>query len=325
MPLAFWPLALLASGVPQDGLAPTLPSPPLTPEQELARTVIALGEAESRMTVPVQIAGAGPYKFIIDTGAERTVISRQLAGNLRLPGGKPVKLTAMSGTTRVGTVVIPSISISSLPVEGGIHAPALDALHLGGLGLLGIDTLQNHVVRIDFDKQTMTVAPSEKRKRRSTSYRRNEVVVVAKSLFGQLIVTDAQFDRYPIRVVIDTGSPISVGNTALQKLVRRSMGALKPLQLTSATGEQVTTQAALVDRLRVGTVAFDNLPIAFADVPPFERFGLDDRPAMLLGMSTLKFFRQVEIDFANRQIRFLLPRQGVAPHCQVTTGLACAA
>ena len=49
------------------------------------------------------------------------------------------------------------------------------------------------------------------------------------------------------------------------------------------------------------------MPVAFADVAPFERFGLTKRPALLLGMDALRIFRRVDIDFPNRQVRFLMP------------------
>ena len=44
---------------------------------------IATDEGD-RMTVAVQVAGKGPYRFLVDTGSERTVISRQLAKTLQL-------------------------------------------------------------------------------------------------------------------------------------------------------------------------------------------------------------------------------------------------
>jgi hypothetical protein len=50
------------------------------------------------------------------------------------------------------------------------------------------------------------------------------------------------------------------------------------------------------------------MPVAFADVTPFARFGLSHRPALLLGMDALRSFRRVDIDFPNRQVRFLMPR-----------------
>ena len=49
-----------------------------TDEVEIGRD---LGD---RMTVAVQVGGRGPYKFLVDTGSERTVISRQLAQRLQL-------------------------------------------------------------------------------------------------------------------------------------------------------------------------------------------------------------------------------------------------
>ena len=37
------------------------------------------------------------------------------------------------------------------------------------------------------------------------------------------------------------------------------------------------------------------------------RFGLRDTPALIVGMDTLRLFRRVDIDFANREIQFTLP------------------
>src|SRR3954467_247634 len=82
--------------------------------------MLMMGDATARMTVPVTIGAAGPYQFIIDTGAERTVISRELAATLGLSPGRDVRLTAMTGTSNVGTVVIPSLTVSSIaskPIE----------------------------------------------------------------------------------------------------------------------------------------------------------------------------------------------------------------
>ncbi|URW75814.1 retroviral-like aspartic protease family protein [Sphingomonas donggukensis] len=305
-----------AAAVPQD--AP--PAPPAPPADEAS---VAMTEVAERMTVPVRIADAGPYRFVIDTGSERTVISRQLAHRLGLPAGRDVTVVAMSGSTREATVMIPSLRLSSVPSIGVIQAPALDAGHLGGMGLLGIDTLQAHRITIDFDTGTMAVAPSVKR-RQTEPNRGDEVVVRAKSLFGQLIVTDADVDGRAVRVVLDTGSPISVGNVALQKLMRRYTSRFEPLTMTSATGGIVQTQYAHAGRLRVGGIAFQDMPIAFADVPPFHRFGLEKRPAMLLGMNALKMFRRVQIDFPNREVRFLLPRNvDRSRACQTSINGAC--
>ena len=315
---ALLPIALLLAGSAQDVLPPPdLPAPDLT--------TIAFLEVSDRMTVPVQIGTTGPHRFIIDTGAERTVISRQLANTLGLARGRTVNVVAMSGVSRVGTVLIPSLSMSSVPSIGVIHAPALDAYHLGGMGLLGIDTLQHHRITMDFETATMSVAPAVKRTQREKR-EPGEIVVRAKSMLGQLIVTDADVDGQQVRVVLDTGSPISIGNAALRRLLSRHSGTLEPLDMTSATGGLVRTQYTRVDKLRIGGIEFKSLPIAFANVAPFERFGLGKKPAMLLGMNAMKFFRRVEIDFPNREVRFQMPRGERVPYrCTTSNNGKCVA
>ena len=60
--------------------------------------------------------------------------------------------------------------------------------------------------------------------------------------------------------------------------------------------------------LQLGGVIVHDIPIAFADAPPFALFGLADRPALLLGTDLLRSFRRVSLDFRNRRVRFTLRR-----------------
>jgi hypothetical protein len=55
-------------------------------------------------------------------------------------------------------------------------------------------------------------------------------------------------------------------------------------------------------------VMLRNVPIAFADVPPFKLFGLANEPALLLGTDILETFRRVSLDFRARKVRFQLRR-----------------
>ena len=266
---------------------------------------LAFGDKSTRMTVPVQIAGAGPYDFVIDTGAQRTVISRELAGKLGLPGGRNVRLTGMTGTQDVTTVVIPSISVSTLGGER-IEAPALEAAHLGAPGMLGIDALQGHALAIDFDRQRMTVTPSRKRAMRGHSSP-DEIVIQARSLFGQLVVTDARINGQRVRVILDTGSPVSIGNLELRdKLARQRK--VQPISLISVTGGTLVADYGTIRTIKIGEASINEMPVAFADVPPFRAFGLQGKPAILLGMDALKLFARVQIDFANRELRLTMPR-----------------
>jgi len=271
-------------------------------------TTISLGLLDQRLTVPVVLGAAGPYPFIIDTGAERTVVSRELAHVLGLVAGPTVNLTSMTGRSKVSTVVVPDLTIPAVGKSQRIEAPALASENLGAAGLLGLDTLSGHEVMIDFEANQMAVRPASKRRANDASRDPDEIVVQARSKFGQLIVTEAFVGNSRIRVVIDTGSEVSMGNSALRKRVRIKQGSIQPVMLTSVTGGKTVADYTLVPAVRIGAVQFDAVPIAFADVAPFERFGLTKQPALLLGMDALRSFRRVEIDFPNRQVRFLMPK-----------------
>ena len=292
---------LAATAGAQDKVPPAAPAA----DQGIG-DALTFGANGPRMTVPVEIAGAGPYAFIIDTGAQRTVISRELAATLGLSPARNVRVTSMSGVGDAHTVMIPSLSVSSLGGER-IEAPVFEQRHLGSLGMLGIDSLQGHALAIDFDARTMAVTPSSKREHRLAA-RSDEIVIVAKTQFGQLIVTDAYVGNQRVRVILDTGSVVSMGNPALRRKLIRGARKANPIQLISVTGGALTADYTVIDGVRMGGLSINQLPIAFADAAPFAKFGLENKPAIMLGMDALKLFRSVRIDFANRELRLGLPR-----------------
>ncbi|PCD03733.1 hypothetical protein COC42_05115 [Sphingomonas spermidinifaciens] len=293
-------------------VVPPLPTPPaaeaVTPIDPAE--LLAFAEYEQRMRVPVRVNGAGPFQFVIDTGAERTVISRQVATSLGLAPGPVVNVAAMSGVVPVPTARIPSLEIDAVPRTLAIDAPQLEGPHLGADGLIGLDSLARNALLIDFDKQVMHVQKSRRRQRSTTP---DEIVVVAKSIMGRLIVTDARYAGKKISVVLDTGTSVSVGNTALLKLVEGKAKAGMPIRIMSVTGAMMTADYRVVPKVSVGGIEVKTLPVAFADVPPFRRLNLDQKPALFLGMDAMKLFRQVRIDFPNREVRFLLPRDVIRP------------
>lgn len=282
------------------------PTPAIPGADAAAELALVLGTNQNRMTVPVSIGQQGPWPFIIDTGAERTVVSRQLAQSLGLAAGPPLHIVAMTGPATVPSAVVPALGISRLS-QPTITAPALEAVHIGAAGMLGIDSLQGHRVDIDFDRAAMTVAPSRRRPVAAGAHG-DEVVVVARSRMGQLIVTDAMWRGRRVAVVIDTGSALTVGNPPLLALVAAHAKAVGRAEAISATGGTLTADSFALDELTIGGIGLANVPVAIADAAPFRRFGLEKRPALMLGMDTLRLFRRVRIDFANRDIALTLPR-----------------
>ncbi|HEY6917595.1 MAG TPA: retroviral-like aspartic protease family protein [Allosphingosinicella sp.] len=298
-------LGLLAAGTAFSQAQESAPIPAddkVTPEE----FDVELGRLAERMTVPVEVAGSGPYHFVVDTGAERTVISRALADQLKLQPGRPVTMHSMGGVDRVDTVRIPHLELNAKSVSD-IDAPALNEAYLGAKGMLGVDTLQSQRVTFDFEKKTMSIAPSREARRRTGSG--NDIIVTARSRFGRLVLVDASLDGQKVWVIVDTGSDATIGNSVLRRKLEKKhrLGQTFPVELISVMGERVAADQAVARELELGGVTMTGMPVAFADVPPFAKLDLEDKPALLLGMDALRTFSRVSVDFAERRVRFLLP------------------
>ena len=283
--------------------APVIPT-------ETAADELALGkDYGGRMTVAVEIGGKGPYRFLVDTGSERTVISRQLAERLGLEVGQRTMLHSVVSANRVDTVLIPSMTVSKKTFSV-IDAPALEASNIGADGMLGIDSLRAQKVMFDFKGKTMSISRASKR---PEAVDPDEIVVRARSRNGRLIFTQARIDGQKVTVIVDTGSQVTIGNMALQRsLVRRGAWiAPDPATIQSVTGEKLYVQVALVDELELGGVNLKKLAVAFADSHIFRQLNLEDSPALLLGMNAMRAFDRISIDFAAKRVRFVLPGMGM--------------
>jgi hypothetical protein len=93
-----------------------------------------------------------------------------------------------------------------------------------------------------------------------------------------------------------------------KRLIQRSKELGEENSVIAVTGETLGIKFGIARDFRIGRAQFETLPLAFADAPPFKRFGMARKPALLLGMDILRKFDQVAIDFKNRKIHFLLPK-----------------
>ena len=258
-------------------------------------------DAFARMTVPVRIGEAGPFPFVIDTGAQNTVVSTALAERLALRPAGRATVVGVAGTQSVATVEIDEIGLGRRTFNGLI-APLLDQRDLGADGMIGLDSLQDQRVLIDFTTNLIAIDEA----RNLGGNRGFEIVVRARRRSGQLILTHARLDGVAVDVVIDTGADSTIGNRALQRALAHK-GAPLGAELYSVTGQRLAAQVGLAERLSFGGVHLNNVAIAYADAPPFAVLGLDRKPAILLGMRELRGFRRVAIDFRTRKVLFDLP------------------
>lgn len=307
--IALW-LAATAVGVPVPATTPPPASEPFIAPAAIDNSLEIEGEAleaeqlKKRLFIDVKVNNSGPHRFLVDSGADRSVVSDGLATQLKLPPGAPVRLQGMAGMREVATVEVTALSLGQSDI-GPITAPALAAQHLGAEGLIGIDALADQRLMLDFDKRTITVQDS---RRPYTGGGSGEIVVTARRRKGQLIITEASVEDRGVAAVIDTGSEVTLGNPALRQRLfgNRRPAGMKEIELLSVTGQVLKADAIVLNNIRIGGLYLNNVVVAFADAPPFRLFGLTDRPSIFLGSDLLASFRRVSLDFRNRKVRFTM-------------------
>lgn len=281
--------------------------PPAAPQPDeataAAETFAMRQDASARLSLPVFINGHGPYPFLVDTGSDHTVIDRDLAASLSLADGPRVVVHDSAGADPARTVRIDRLDVDAREVRG-VVAAALLARDIGAPGMLGVDALRDLHLVMDFQAMRLSTTPS-----RSEPVDDRTIVVRGQSRFGQLILANSTIKGQRVLVVLDSGSQVSIGNPALLKLLTgRTPQAAPPrtTDLLTATGRRLTVEVDQVAEAQVGGVTIRNMPLAFAQLHTFDRFGLTRQPALLLGMDVLSLCRKVTVDLRRREATFTL-------------------
>lgn len=324
------PALIGATSAPADP-APAPAAPPAPPGENLTPPVTVVPfiepfdlDATRRMSVKVMVGGKGPFSFLVDTGAERTVIARELAERLGLVPGEKLRMATIGGSATVPSYRVASLQMAKLHLAS-VNAPAFFGRHIGAAGLIGVDMLDKRRVLIDFRKENMQIL--ETRRRAQPIIRDDDAIVVtARNSAGRLILSDARLNGKRIDVIVDTGAQTSVGNMALQRLVLSKRANRFPFVATTlgaVTGEDVPALRSAIKRIVINGMDVNDLPVSFADGQAFRALGLHERPALLLGMDSLALFDRVEIDFPNKRVVFDLPDEASrAPKLRFAANMA---
>ena len=264
-------------------------------------------DRHARMTVPVRLSGRGPYRFLVDTGADRTAVSSAIAAQLGLTSGPIATLHSVTGISPVRTANVPQLELTHDRVRS-VEAPVLEAAHMGADGILGVDSLRSQRVLFDFKARRISIVPSAFRMEREEE---GTIVVRGKLRRGHLIVTRARANGVPMTVILDTGAEITMGNAALRSQLerRRKLVSSERVEMTSVTGEKLVGDVFRMREVKIGDVVLKDLVILFSSAPIFRSLNLEDKPAVLLGMNAMQAFDKVSIDFARKQMRMVVPQE----------------
>ncbi|MGC9953159.1 MAG: aspartyl protease family protein [Rhizomicrobium sp.] len=287
------------------------PGASLPPDE--AAKIAADEDAANHLTINVTLNGKGPFRFVVDTGADRSVIAEDVAGLLGLLHQRQVMVEGVVRTIPAQTVRLGNISFGPVSRDN-LDVPILPRGLLGADGYLGLDTIDGYRVTLDFKNRALEV--SQPRHAQPYSWAPpDEVLVPVAGRFGHLRSISCKADGIRTTAFIDTGAEVSVGNAKLlEALMEVSPTYLKleTVPLTGVTGGVVQGHITTINRVHLNALILDTCNILIADLQIFDLWGLSGTPALLIGMNFLREFSQVSIDYGCKELRFELARLVIA-------------
>lgn len=255
-----------------------------------------------RIWAPVLIDGQGPYRLVLDTGANRSAVTAATAQRMGLPANAPVALrvTGFTGSAEVPALDVRSLEIGDF-VLGPARLPVVADVFGGADGVLSLSGLKRERILADFSRDRLEITRSRGEPAPSG------FEVVPLRIVDGLPTTAVRVGNVLVRAIIDTGAQRSIGNLALRNALMRTPPAADARdKIVGVTLDVQEADRVASPDIQIGRVAVHDLEMAFGDMYVFEQWGLAHEPTLAIGMDLLGSFDVVIIDYVRRELQVRL-------------------
>ena len=211
-------------------------------------------------------------------------------------------LNGVTGAAEVPTVAVDSIEIGALQFENQ-HLPVIFTSIMGNAdGILGVAGFQDQRIDVDFKRDRVSVLASNGRRPHYSMV----TARATRNANGLMIVDVRVGRRIKAKAVIDTGAERTLGNLALQQAHEQEPAARSREPVSAvvhgATPDIADGDVQEIKQATIGDMTLSNLEVIFADFHVFKLWGLDQEPAMLIGMDMLGVLERLVIDYRRNEV-----------------------
>jgi predicted aspartyl protease len=259
-----------------------------------------------RIIAPVMIDGTGPYRFLVDTGANYSMMSPALAQHLGLTPrtGALLQVTGITGVEQLPWVPVARLRVGRFRLAN-LRMPITASPVMNGLdGILGLAGLPAERIAVNFRHNIVWIGRS------NGGGVWGYLSIPAERTPGGLLSVQARVGSIPVTAIIDTGSPRTLGNEALHRaLLRRARLPKNNAQIFGVTRQVSSGDMASAPTVYLGPAAIGRLDIVYGDIPIFKVWNLEDRPAVVIGMDVLGTVDGLILDYRRAHV-YILPHRG---------------
>jgi Aspartyl protease len=257
---------------------------------------VPMGDFGGRPLVDVKINGKGPYRFILDLGADTTVVGDDLKSDLQLPSAGVEAERGPDGAAMGDMVKIDTLGVGEASLQGAVvmSAPLSRMFRMVDppRGVLSASAFPGYLLTLDYPGKRVLIRTGELPPPDS----RSSFGYTAEQILPSAMVRAAGTE---VRVHVDSGSP--GGLTLPTKYMKELKLTSEPTQIGTARtphGEHPMWSATMDGAIELGQYKLDVPNVVFSDVNP-----IPGQVVGNIGYQVLKRF-QVTLDAKNRRIRF---------------------
>jgi predicted aspartyl protease len=259
-----------------------------------------------RVLAPITVNDKGPFRFILDTGANRSVVSQRVLAALALPlapNGPSIEVHGVTGTAILPAVELEVLQAGELVLARDHVVPVLAQTVLANAdGILGVEGLGSARIDIDFLDDRVTITRSSGRQHAPSGF----LTIPVSVKHNGLIVVPGKVGRVRVRAIIDTGAERTLGNIALREALlkaRRTATAEMVTTVFGATPDIGQGMSMIAPTIYLGEAELRDLEVTFGDLHVFRIWKLEDEPAILIGMDLLGSVERLVIDYRRRELQ----------------------
>jgi len=252
-----------------------------------------------RLLTAVEVNGTGPYRFILDSGANRSALSASLAELLGLSAdaGTTLQVHGVTGSAAAPSTRIREMRVGDIVLHDQLVPVLPGTVFADADGILGIDGLQDARIDVDFVRKKVKIMRSEGRRAP-----RGYLTVPAKLFDKGLLLVEGRVGNVPTHIIIDTGAEHTIGNMRLLDALVRSSDEAQPDAFVTGTTPQVARGAThATPPVLIGEAMMSNLAVTFSDLYVFRLWNLLDKPALIVGMDALGRTQRFVVDYARQE------------------------
>jgi predicted aspartyl protease len=262
------------------------------------------GGAQPLILLPTRVNGAGPFDFILDTGAGTSLLSAELAQqlNIKILGTKEGQ--SAGGKISVSLAKVESLALGQAKIED-VEVGIVDLGHIAKTigtkidGDVGYNFLKHFRVTIDY--QTAEIRFDDpKRIENFGGPSKAEIPMRLASPAKPLVLVDVYANgRGPFQFAIDTGTSTTAIAPEVAQQLRIDGSPIGPL---TTGGSQVNVTAGNLKSFQLGGARIDDLVVVVADFFAMLSQAVGAKLDGIVGYNFLRNFRVV-MDYPSEKFR----------------------